>query len=847
MSDRISQSLSKLFERNRIVFWYDAKKELRGDFEAVQLDGVEKVEIDNNEFGLKYRILRLEPEKKILLYKEGPQPDNLENWVLDVQLYSEEFRTDQAALWLSELELGMEFAELTEVHAPFFQAAKRKDALKKLLKDNDTTRRIRINMLAVCAGSDPRLDSVLEYLLAELAEGKDEKYKLICRCKLDAFLWEEALKAYEYSSPNPGIKDFALRLFGDCFESGITPGKYEEIRKSDRLKRVSPSRMSAEAIVFLKRWKDSRPHGQAFEILSDQSAENLGIEHKLDGIALSQILELDYFRLIDQKILCDLIQSVTQSTMTPAEVENCIRQRRSGHWFDHFRHLYEAIAHAAQFIATLREANLEMSSFDEGIVRYVERWYPLDLMYRKFISHFRASNQPTLLESLCELIENLYTTNFLLKVNDAWQRHIDDLSRWESRAIDLQRNFYQQHIRHFVDRGKKVFVIISDGLRYEIAAELLALIRQEDRYEAELSPALSVLPSYTQLGMAALLPNKELSLAENETGTVFVDGMSSQGTVNRIKILQSTHTQSTAITADDLIGLNKDDARALVRDHDVVYIYQNRIDKTGHTRDTEERAFDAAEEAIQELIRMVKKLTGANASNLIITADHGFIYQHRHLENSDFSGKDASAETILFKDRRFVLGRNFDETPGLKTFRSQDLGLTGNIEVQIPKSINRLRQQGTGSRYVHGGASLQEVIIPILKINKRRQSDIEYVDVEIFRGASLLITSGQLAVTVYQVQPVTEKIQSRSLRLALFSLTTGEMISDSHELVFDYTSANSREREKQVQLLLSRKADAANGQEVILRLDEKITGTAHYKEYKSLRYTLRRSFTSDFD
>jgi hypothetical protein len=44
---------------------------------------------------------------------------------------------------------------------------------------------------------------------------------------------------------------------------------------------------------------------------------------------------------------------------------------------------------------------------------------------------------------------------------------------------------------------------------------------------------------------------------------------------------------------------------------------------------------------------------------LLITADHGFIYQHRHLESSDFSGQDVSAETILIKDRRFVLGRNF--------------------------------------------------------------------------------------------------------------------------------------------------------------------------------------------
>ena len=51
----------------------------------------------------------------------------------------------------------------------------------------------------------------------------------------------------------------------------------------------------------------------------------------------------------------------------------------------------------------------------------------------------------------------------------------------------------------------------------------------------------------------------------------------------------------------------------------------------------------------------------------------------------------------------------------------------------------------------------------------------------------------------------------------------------------------------QVRFVLTRKADEANGQEVILRLEEKHAGTSHYKEYKSLRYLMRRSFTSDFD
>ena len=73
------------------------------------------------------------------------------------------------------------------------------------------------------------------------------------------------------------------------------------------------------------------------------------------------------------------------------------------------------------------------------------------------------------------------------------------------------------------------------------------------------------------------------------------------------------------------------------------------------------------------------------------------------------------------------------------------------------------------------------------------------------------------------------------------------MISDRHDLVFDFTSDNPRERERLVQFVLTSQAEAANNQEVILRLDERVADTSHYREYKSARYMLRRSFTSDFD
>ena len=190
-----------------------------------------------------------------------------------------------------------------------------------------------------------------------------------------------------------------------------------------------------------------------------------------------------------------------------------------------------------------------------------------------------------------------------------------------------------------------------------------------------------MLPSYTQLGMAALLPNKVLELADNDTGMVMVDGLSSQGTANRSKILsQSASWRGVAVKADEVMALKGDECRALVRDHDVIYLYHNRIDLTGDKRESEERVFEAVEECLRDLVKLIKKLTGANANNLLVTADHGFIYQNRALDGSDFSAEEAEGELILFRDRRFVLGKGLKEAPGLRTFNaiSSDNSLFGS-------------------------------------------------------------------------------------------------------------------------------------------------------------------------
>lgn len=103
---------------------------------------------------------------------------------------------------------------------------------------------------------------------------------------------------------------------------------------------------------------------------------------------------------------------------------------------------------------------------------------------------------------------------------------------------------------------------------------------------------------------------------------------------------------------------------------------------------------------------------------------------------------------------------------------------------------DRLRLSGSGSRFVHGGASLQEVVVPVI-INKKRQSDTTAVEVDILSGSNSLITTEELAVSMYQRTAVTEKIQPRLLRVGIYN-QAGELISDSREMTFDLRSENPR-------------------------------------------------------
>ena len=116
------------------------------------------------------------------------------------------------------------------------------------------------------------------------------------------------------------------------------------------------------------------------------------------------------------------------------------------------------------------------------------------------------------------------------------------------------------------------------------------------------------------------------------------------------------------------------------------------------------------------------------------------------------------------------------------TLTAAQLGLLGDIEVQIPKSINRVKRPGAGSRFVHGGASLQEVVVPVVTVSKKRTTDTAPVAVELLQETQV-ITTGQLSVKLLQQDAVEGKVQPRTLRVGLYH--GDDLISNRPEFTFN--------------------------------------------------------------
>lgn len=463
------------------------------------------------------------------------------------------------------------------------------------------------------------------------------------------------------------------------------------------------------------------------------------------------------------------------------------------------------IYYASSVVAGIESVkNLVLDKPEEYLANYTGEWYKIDQDYRQAIRYFMKLN-------LEDVQKNLDFFTIHNRLNERYNQFLGQLNKewlkcWSSKdfLLDNKKVQYQSEFfkREVEGRDVKVAVIISDGLRYEVGRELLNTLHKDSRNMAEMRWQFSSLPSVTSVGMANLLPAKERIL---DLENVLIDGENTKTTEQRRAILKKSVPEADAYLFKDVVNLTQKDGREIFSSP-LVYIYHNRIDEQGDKSKTEQNTSEAVDKSVEELGKFIKKLHSSYFVNrVLITADHGFLYTYQLPPEKDL--EQVKVENLVEKDSRFLLVSKGEQEPlGYKIPVEKVSPFTEKIDIIIPEGINRYRIQGAGKRYVHGGASLQEMVVPVIESIRKRRDITSKVNV-IIPAKNMRIISNVLRLKLYQENPVSAREKDRTLKIGIYR--NNELVSDEKEIILDSASENITERQHEIMLNLKPGLDSS--------------------------------------
>ena len=538
---QITDALDQVFndEQVRVVFWNDPDGEFVESLADIELEGVEVLKLDEvGALEAKVRIEQEDPAGRYLLYSPAEEPDYEDDWLLDMRLYGRSFRADRASIILRQLGLAHQhLRQHLAKRRKFFDNKERLHKLTSLVSPEDSELDLDRKMLAVVAKADqPELFNIVRTLFHSMTEGdapdleaSPPAWAQIERFELDEPFWMMVKSAFGYGEDSPTLQNLLIRLLVSDYAHHLAkelPGALQHLQL--------PRSGTANAVVCLAQWRDSSSKSGSYNVLASEVGTRLHMPDHLRGCEVEELLDVTTFLDVEKRIVQGLLDRVTSTTdaFDPKAVGSIVDRRQAGHWVSSGsvpeaqrnarRAVYKALAVAAQLLhlRNTHEAGFDSPDMTEMYKDYESRLFRFDQLYRHFCENadVAAGQGWDMLKPLREEIEACYCNGYLTPIALAWGKFVDaELpGRWAIDDVQNQYRFFAQHVGPWLSEAdnRRAFVIVSDAMRYEVAEELTGYLNGTYRVEAKLSSQLGVLPSYTALGMASLLPHSKLEYSE---------------------------------------------------------------------------------------------------------------------------------------------------------------------------------------------------------------------------------------------------------------------------------------------------------------------------------------------
>lgn len=778
------------YYRRRIIVWRDEAGEFAQTVAEMTLENARILTMKPGSlFELRRQIEVDYAEENLLLYCPMAFEKPQDNWLLDVFLYSEEFRADYWSLLFDELNIEntRPVREYARSVASFFASRERRAKLHALRERYRNERELQTGVFGVlCGAKSYGLSETVRRVLDGLPEEEENApLQAMTKCCGENAFWRACEDAYGYV----GGHDPALLACHMLVTAAMNAA--QELRFPGLPYNAA---YTAQAYAFFVDWKRADAPGLAR--VCRQVEERFRVEAALKRMKHEEVMQIGVFPAAEQLLLEEELLRFAEGRFDSDEAHALLKARHDQPWAEEYGAYYSAVralADMQRFRLAYRQG-FHFTSPKEMWTAYTGELYRMDQYYRAFCTaHDQALALGVMpledsLKAAADAAERLYKNGYLTELSDMWTRLLAESGPGALKGIPRQQDFYRTNVE---SADSRVFVIVSDGLRYETACQLAERMTGALSGNTECQSMAGLLPSVTPVGMAALLPHRRLEWGED--GKIRCDGMTTDAP-NRENVLRAACEESVAVDYAAFRQCGRAKRAELVKGKKVVYIYHDVIDRAG---ESDGNVFQACETAVQELTQLARILTGeCNAASVLITADHGFLYTRAPLEEYEKTGKELLSGEVLEYKRRHAILRGCETEPAAAAFPLDELG-RADLRAAFPPGCLRFRVQGGDSTYLHGGPSLQEMVVPLVQYRNRRAGQKGYTaitkpDVELL-GENRKISNNLFTLNFYQKQPCGGKVQPRTVRARLED-ASGRPISDEHRLICDQTAQENERR-----------------------------------------------------
>ena len=811
--EKITQELNRRFAaplpefyKRRIIFWYDEDREFEDKVEDLALDNARAIVLTGcNNFEAKKLLAVDDTTNNYLVYCPLRYEKPEDNWLINIELYSEEFRADLNSIWMDEMGLpnNATLRRMVKGYRKFFNNIERRKSVAAMAKNIVTASQLHMAVMAsICGMKDARPSGIIRAVLSQsLDMDGNAIYQDLVKYGAQNPFWVMVAQATGYSEGDDAdLGRLATHILLTATTRTMRP---EHLAGLDSF--ISTPHQSY-CYDMVSEWLQTDPDGlyHIARFVEDEARLNA----RFMKLNVEDLVDTECLPCINECILKILMKEISDYIINVDIISSVVEKRRTLVWYDLVSCYYEGLLQVANMQAFFQEhaSGFHLAQARQIWNAYTTDYYKMDTYYRQF--HLCFDNSLTvsnevlddLFKHVVEKVEGLYNGWFLTQLGSNWSDVCADELAQYGRILEVnqQESFYRSKVASSENR---VYVIVSDALRYEVAASLTEQLRRETQSKVTLESVQGVFPTITKFGMAALLPHKELSVVPKTTGgvSVLADGASTE-MPNRDKVLKSAHGASVALQYKNIIKMKRADRQALVKGMDVVYIYHDKIDEASHTADN--LVFPACDDAIAEIKNIVRIICNEfGGTRIFITADHGFLYTYSPLTEDDKVDKTSFNQQDVEYGRRYAIMQKGAKPDYLMPVKFVDE--QSGFDAFAPRENVRIKMSGGGLNFVHGGISLQEMVVPVIDYQFLRNASMTYqrnrekydtkpVTISLL-SATRKISNMIFSLNFYQKEAVGDNRSACNYQL-YFTDASGKQISDTARIIADKTSDNGQDR-----------------------------------------------------